>query len=196
MSEGENVERVSGEVVEGAEVKVGAGEAQAEQGLALSPSQKTALSALECGYTFVRAAEAAGVSRMTVYRWTRLHPAFRAAYSAWEQESHASARARLLAAADRAVSNVIKYLDVEPKFALKVVKELGLFRPQPAAEIDPQRVRQQIELEVLEQERQMNRRLDRVTRPPGRRGRPRLPLNPPAAAAGPQGKIGDAADVT
>lgn len=190
MSENENVERVSGEIVQAAVTPRGAEAGKAE--LALSPSQKAALTALAQGQTFIRAAEAAGVTRITVYRWTRSDPAFRAAYSAWEQETRESARARLLAAADDAVTKVIRFLDVDPQFAFRVVKELGLFRSQSAAEIDPQRVRQQIDLETLEQERQMTRRLDRLTRPPGRRGRPRLMLNPPQEASGPPEEPGDA----
>jgi hypothetical protein len=52
------------------------------RGEGLSGAQETALAALRGGGTFVRAAEVAQVSRMTLYRWLRGNPQFRAAFNA------------------------------------------------------------------------------------------------------------------
>ena len=93
----------------------------------LSQKQQTALAELQRGATFLNAAQAAGVNRVTLYRWIKADPAFRAAYNAWEQAACESARARLVMAADRAVTNVVESLHIDYKFAFKVIKELGIF---------------------------------------------------------------------
>ena len=72
----------------------------------LSQSQEMALAALRGGQTFVRAAEEAGVTRMTLYRWLRGNAHFRAAFNAWQEEAVESARARLIKLADQAVDVV------------------------------------------------------------------------------------------
>lgn len=95
----------------------------------LTGAQETALAALRAGGTFVRAAEEAGVSRVTVYRWVRDDPHFQAAYNAWQQEAAESARARLVKLADKAVDVVERALGRnDEKVALKVLRGVGVLR--------------------------------------------------------------------
>jgi uncharacterized protein YerC len=61
----------------------------------LGQTQELALAALRKGRTFRQAAQAAGVSRPTIYRWVQSDPHFRAAYNAWKQEQTESALMRL-----------------------------------------------------------------------------------------------------
>lgn len=114
----------------------------------LSDQQKMTLAEINMGQPLRKAATAAGVHRATVYRWIKTDPAFRAAYNAWEQEACESARARLLTGVDAAVTKVLDRINYDPKFAFSVLKELGILRPRAAGQIDPERVRQEIELEL------------------------------------------------
>src|SRR5437899_2039273 len=98
----------------------------------LSQKQQAALAELQRGATFKGAAEAAGVNRVTLYRWVKSDPSFRAAYNAWEQAACESARARLVMAADAAVSGIVNRVAVDPRLAFSVLKELGIFRQRPA----------------------------------------------------------------
>jgi hypothetical protein len=138
----------------------------------LSQKQQTALAELQRGATFKVAAEAAGVNRVTLYRWVKSDPSFRAAYNAWEQETCESARARLVLAADSAVSGIVNRLQVDPKFAFQVLKELGIFRQRAAGQIDPQRVRQEIELEMKLPELRSDDRVQRTARASARPSEP------------------------
>ena len=138
----------------------------------LSQKQQAALAELQRGATFKVAAEAAGVNRVTLYRWVKSDPSFRAAYNAWEQETCESARARLVLAADSAVSKIVRCLDTDAKFAFQVLKELGIFRQRAAGQIDPQRVRQEIELEMKLPELRSNDRVQRAARASARPSEP------------------------
>src|SRR5947209_6027615 len=82
--------------------------AAARSAAALSPAQRTAIERLTSGYTMVDSALAAGVGRATLYRWLKSDPEFLAAYNAWQQDAVATARGRLLALTDSAVSAVGK----------------------------------------------------------------------------------------
>src|SRR6185312_3679193 len=73
---------------------------------ALSDKQRAAFESLRGGSSFAIAAERAGVGRVTVYRWVKADPNFRAAYNAWRQEMAESAQTRLLKLADKAVDCV------------------------------------------------------------------------------------------
>src|SRR5579863_10295499 len=130
----------------------------------LSGEQQTALAELAKGQTFKDAAQAAGVHRVTVYRWMKSHAAFRAAYNAWEQEVRESARSRLLAAAENAVEYVISNLKYDKKMAFQLLKELGIFRPRRGRNIDEVNlVRREIELREMEVQRRLDRRLARAS---------------------------------
>lgn len=117
-------------------------------GEGLSGVQEVALAALRGGQTFVGAAEQAGVSRMTLYRWLRGNPHFRAAFNAWQQEVTDSARARLVKLADRAVDVVEQALGRnDEKVALKVLRSVGVIRKRSAGgSINPEVLKLKMEL--------------------------------------------------
>ena len=114
----------------------------------LSQKQQSALAQLQRGASFQAASQAAGVTRMTLYRWVKSDPMFRAAYNTWEQERIESARARLVRASGKAVDTLVHSVEVDPKLALKVLEKLGVFNPRSAGPINLEHVRQQIELEM------------------------------------------------
>src|SRR5947209_3443677 len=76
----------------------------------LPAAQHAALSAIVSGNSFRRAAEAAGVSRATIYRWVQSDPLFRAAFNAWQKEIKESSHARLVKMSEQAVDVVEKAL--------------------------------------------------------------------------------------
>jgi len=114
----------------------------------LSQKQQSALAQLQRGASFQAASQAAGVTRMTLYRWVKSDPVFRAAYNTWEQERIESARARLVRASGKAVDRLLRSVEIDPKLAFKVLDKLGVFNPRSAGPIHLEHVRQQIELEM------------------------------------------------
>jgi hypothetical protein len=114
----------------------------------LTIAQQGAIEALRNGCSFVRAAEAAGVSRVTLYRWVRADAAFRAAYNAWQAEMADSARARLLKLTDQAVDVVEAALRRnDEKTAVQMLKDLGVLRPRRRGSTDAEVVGLQIDLQ-------------------------------------------------
>ena len=121
----------------------------------LTIAQQGAIEALRNGCSFVRAAEAAGVSRVTLYRWVRADAAFRAAYNAWQAEMADSARARLLKLTDQAVDVVEAALRRnDEKTAVPMLKDLGVLRPRRRGSTDAEVVGLQIELQQKREYRQ------------------------------------------
>jgi AcrR family transcriptional regulator len=97
---------------------------------ALSPDQENAMEALRRGGTIAEAARAADVSRMTVYRWVKDDPHFRAIYRQWQDEVRHSARARLMSLTYKAVTTVQKSIEAgDGKLALQMLKHLGALLP-------------------------------------------------------------------
>jgi hypothetical protein len=110
----------------------------------LSGPQRTAIEWLTAGETAVAAADAAGVSRSTVHRWLRGDPAFQAAYNVWQADLVDTARARLLALADRAVSTVGRALDRgDARTALTILRQQGLLGPAKPGPTDPDLIARQ-----------------------------------------------------
>jgi AcrR family transcriptional regulator len=117
--------------------------------LALSPPQRLAIEMLTSGQTLVASATAAGVSRMTLYRWLKGDAVFLAAFNAWQKDVLDTARGRLLALSDLAVSTVAKSLSRgDANTALKVLKSLGVMdRAQPGS-TDPEELERIQQLEI------------------------------------------------
>jgi hypothetical protein len=109
--------------------------------LALPPAQRTAIELLTSGKTLVAAATAVGVTRMTLYRWLKADAAFSAAYNAWQKDILDTARARLLALSDLAVSTVAKSMaQGDARTAVKLLQSLGALElPQPGS-TDPDEI--------------------------------------------------------
>lgn len=113
----------------------------------MSTNQQAALAALRAGCSFPRAAEEAGVSRATVYRWVQRDAVFRAAYNGWQRELAESAHVRLLRLTDKAVEVVEKALDRnDEKTAVKLLKQLGIMRRRRAGSTDEQVLKLKLEL--------------------------------------------------
>ena len=94
----------------------------------LSPSQLVAVEQLAVGATVIRAAEAAGVGRETVHRWSRENLAFQAAVNGARRELQDAVNRRLLAVAERAMTNVAEAVEHGNLSAsLSVLKGLGVF---------------------------------------------------------------------
>ncbi len=114
--------------------------------LALTPPQRLAIEHLTSGYSLVSCAKAAGVTRMTLYRWINHDARFQAAYNAWQLDALTAARTRLLAATDDAVTTVVNAVRTDPRIAMTVLKSVGaLDRPAPGA-TDPDEVQQLMDI--------------------------------------------------
>ncbi|HSZ55243.1 MAG TPA: hypothetical protein VK797_06250 [Tepidisphaeraceae bacterium] len=95
----------------------------------LSPPQQAALGALAGGQTFSSAAESAGVSRMTLWRWLRSDPAFAEAYQQWKLELRETAEAQLLRVGEQAVAAVARAAEAgDAKIGLAILREMGILR--------------------------------------------------------------------
>ncbi|HXE56009.1 MAG TPA: hypothetical protein VN541_23485 [Tepidisphaeraceae bacterium] len=122
---------------------------------ALNDKQQAAFESLRGGSSFAVAAQRAGVGRVTVYRWVKSDPNFRAAYNAWRQEMAESAQSRLLKLADKAVDCVERAIDNnDSATAVTVLAKMGIMRKTRRASIEPEIVQMQVQ---LEQEREKYR---------------------------------------
>jgi hypothetical protein len=128
----------------------------------LSAPQQTALAALSHGRTIKDAATAAGVNRVTVGRWLRTDPRFRAAYNAWRQELIDSTRSRLLRTAELAAAAVHKQIAKgDGRLALALLDRLGLASEAAATAGPPDAdlARDEIAVERSEQLHAVQRRV-------------------------------------
>ena len=116
--------------------------------LQLSPAQYKAIEQLTAGQTVVASAAAAGVTRLTLYRWLKNDPAFQAAYNAWQHDAIATARGRLLAMTESAVTTVSQAVSAgDAKTALTILKSLGLLGVPTPGSTDPSEVERKQRLE-------------------------------------------------
>ena len=94
----------------------------------LTPQQILAVAQLTIGATVVSAAQAAGVSRETVHRWSREDWTFQAAVNRARRDLQEAVKRRLLVVAEKAMSNVADAVDKGNLSAsLSVLKGLGVF---------------------------------------------------------------------
>ena len=95
----------------------------------LSGPQQAALGALAGGQTLSSAAQAAGVNRVTLWRWLKTDPAFANAYRQWKLSLRESSEAQLLLLGEQAVAAVARATEAgDAKVALAVLREMGLLR--------------------------------------------------------------------
>lgn len=95
----------------------------------LTPQQAKALRELLAGARTQEAAAAAGVDRVTLYRWRTQDPQFMAAMSAWRNETHEHAMDQMLALADASVCAVAHGIaECDSKLGLRVLKEINRTR--------------------------------------------------------------------
>ena len=131
--------------------------AEEAKALSLTPAQRTAIEKITSGHTLVDAATAAGVNRVTLYRWLKHDPEFQAAYNSWQQDALATARGRLLALTDTAVTTINKaMLNGDGRLALKILERLGVAdRPQTGAtDVEELKFEQALEQRKRQLERQ------------------------------------------
>ena len=123
--------------------------------LALSPEQRTALEKMLTGHTLVASATAAGVTRMTLYRWLHDDAKFQAAYNAWKLDAVTGAQTKILAMTDTAVNTVGRAVKTDPKVALTVLKAVGaLDRPRPGS-TDPEEMERRMEIARRQKENKL-----------------------------------------
>lgn len=125
---------------------------------AITDVQRRALNLIAEGQSISEIAATVGVNRGTIHRWIRADPYFRAAYNAWQLEQRDACQAALLKCARDAVKRIERMVNIDEHVALKVVKELGLFRTSQALHTDPDRVAREIETEKIEDEALLEQR--------------------------------------
>ena len=90
------------------------------------PNQRIAIEALLAGKTMTAAAEAAGVTRATLWRWSNKDPEFQAALNSFRREAYDLLRMRTASLASLAIDAVEKALrGDDEKTALAVLRGLG-----------------------------------------------------------------------
>jgi hypothetical protein len=119
--------------------------------LELTAEQRVAIVKLTSGRTRGEAANAAGVSRMTLYRWLNHDPAFQAAYNAWEQDVLMTAQGQLAAGTQDAVATVLGAIrGGDSKLAWKLLESQGVSARPAAGSTDVEELRRR---EVLERKK-------------------------------------------
>src|SRR6185437_2684160 len=95
----------------------------------LTPQQAIALRQLLEGARTQEAADAAGVDRVTLYRWRTQDSQFMAALSAWRNETHEHAMDQFLALSEASVAAVAHGIaECDSKLGLRVLKEINRTR--------------------------------------------------------------------
>jgi transposase-like protein len=99
----------------------------------LAAHQQATLELLVTGKSIAETARSAGVSRMTIHRWLKHDPVFRAAYNQWHEQLRESCRSRLQAMTDKAADALEKALEAgDARSALQLLKGMGMIKERPA----------------------------------------------------------------
>jgi hypothetical protein len=92
----------------------------------LSPKQRMAIVRLTLCGSHRDAAAAAGVTRVTVWRWMKEDATFQAAFNAWARDQVATTKARVLRMGPQAATAVEKGMARgDARLALRVLENLG-----------------------------------------------------------------------
>jgi len=114
--------------------------------LKLAPQQRIALEHILLGSQLSNAAKAAGVTRMTLYRWFHYDPNFQAAYNTWHADAIINSRTRTLAMTNSATSTLECAVQSDPRMALAVLKATGVLNHTLPGPTDPVECKRQIDL--------------------------------------------------
>ena len=133
------------------------------QALELSPSQRIAIRMMLSGESLAMCASAAGVTRMTLYRWLNHDAQFQAAYNAWQHDAIVGAQTKLLALADRAVNTVAGAVQNNPRLAFQLLKSMGMVSAPTPGSTDPEEIQQEMEIERREGDARRGKRLMEAT---------------------------------
>ncbi len=129
----------------------------------LGVEQQTALESLLTGKSIAETARSAGVSRMTIWRWMKHDPAFRAAYNQWHDQLQESCRSRLHALTDKATDALEKALEAgDARTALQLLKGLGMIKERPAGPTDPEEIEKTLAIEEKRRELKFRREKARL----------------------------------
>jgi hypothetical protein len=123
--------------------------------LALSPAQYMAIDLLLQGNTLIASAQSAGVTRRTLYRWLHHDAKFRAAYNAWQADVVTSARSRSLGMLDDAANTLAVAVKTDGRLAYAVLKSMGVLEKPVPGSMDPEEIKQAMEIEEREKENQL-----------------------------------------
>jgi hypothetical protein len=115
--------------------------------LDLSDAQRIAIQMMLSGESLVASASAAGVTRMTLYRWLKHDAHFQAAYNAWQQDATIGARTKLLALADRAVNTVANAVHHDARLALHLLKAMGMLHRPVEGSTDPKEIEERMAID-------------------------------------------------
>jgi hypothetical protein len=127
--------------------------------LELSQSQRIAIRMMLSGESLAMSASAAGVTRMTLYRWLNYDAHFRAAYNAWQHDAIVGAQTKLLALTDRAVNTVAGAVENNPQLAFQLLKSLGMTKTPVPGSTDPEEIQTVMEIERREGDARLGKRL-------------------------------------
>jgi hypothetical protein len=131
--------------------------------LSLTPPQRMAIQLLTSGKSLVAAATAAGVNRTTLYRWLKGDPAFVAAYNAWQKDVRDTARGRILALSDLAITTIAKAITQgDTRSALKILKATGALTHKDPGSTDPDEIQRVQRLERLKAQTALRRAENRA----------------------------------
>ncbi len=122
----------------------------------ITAKQEQAIGLMLAGTSLPDTAAQLGVGRGTLYRWLREDPDFIAAWNGWRRDLARAARSRLLTIGDTAVTTVQEAIEKgNAKLAFDLIKQLGLFVPEPPGSDDAEVVRRETEIAKKKQEQQL-----------------------------------------
>jgi len=98
----------------------------------LSVGEALAMNCLMSGGTMIAAAEAADVTRRSLYEWLEPGRPLHEALTVWKQDLASTARTRLLMMTDLATQNILSALKRgDAKLAMNLVQKLGVLSAPP-----------------------------------------------------------------
>jgi hypothetical protein len=131
------------------------------------PERREALRCLKLGASMDKAAEGAGVSGSSIYRWKYEDAAFRMLCNRWEREKIDECKDGVTSLLSKALRVLEKALDNgDVRAALVLLKSMGFMKPSVVGSTDLEEVEWDMALEV---ERKMKRMLEMERRAKGGR---------------------------
>jgi transposase-like protein len=116
--------------------------------LNLAAPQQATLELLLMGKSIAETARTAGVSRMTIHRWLKHDPVFRATYNQWHEQLQESCRSRLQSMTDKAADALEKALEAgDARAALQLLKGMGMIKERTPGPTDSEEIRNRNEIE-------------------------------------------------
>jgi hypothetical protein len=120
----------------------------------LSAEKQAILELLRVGKSVAETARAAGVNRVTIYRWLKDDAHFRAAYNQWMDEMALSYRSRMMMLTDKAVDTIEHALESgDARAAMQLLNSVGRFNP--SIDVD-------VEAADVERRRKLDRKRKRI----------------------------------